>query len=250
MSLPIEEIRNIPGIFSAQLFNPVTFIYADNLSFLRYLKDEMRKGYFHLGIVDPPYGIDVSKMNLGMVAADKKTLSYERGNWDSEIPTQEYWDLLWYCCRNLIVWGGNYFVSNFGRTVNPNTLKEDPIPNGRCFGVWDKGNDKMSFAPCELILTTFDRNAFIIRRPRGNHGEDESKKRHDTQKPVFVYDYLHLNFVEKGQRVLDTHGGSFNHAIAAYKNNVNLTIIDKEESYYLSGIENYKEKSMKGRLLF
>lgn len=235
-------------LFHPEYLNPVTFIHSDNILFLRFLKDEMMKGYYHIGIVDPPYGIDVSKMNLG---GTKETVrNYERGEWDSEIPTQEYWDLLHYCCRNLIVWGANYFVSNFGKTINPNTEKEDPIPNGRCFIVWDKMNDKMSFASGELALTTFDRNAVIIRRPRGNHGEDESKKRHDTQKPVYLYDYLHLNFVEKDQRVLDTHGGSFNHAVAAFKNNVNLTIMDKCESYYLSGIENYKEKSMKGRLLF
>lgn len=245
-----DEIEKIPGVFSCESLDPVNFIHADNISFLRYLKDEMKKGYYHLGIVDPPYGIDVSNLNLGTTAAQRKVIDYERGNWDGEVPTQEYWDLLWYCCRNLIVWGGNYFVSNFGKTKNPNTEREDPIPNGRCFGIWDKGNDKMTFAPCELMLTTFDRNSFIIRRPRGNHGEDESKKRHDTQKPVYVYDYLHLNFVEKGQRVLDTHGGSFNHAIAAYKNNVNLTIMDKCESYYLSGIKNYKEKSQRGRLMF
>lgn len=246
----IEEIRDIPGIIDCKHLDPVTFINADNLSFLRYLANEMKRGYYHLGIVDPPYGIDASNMGLGMTAEDKKNVDYERGDWDKETPTQEYWDLLKYCCRNLIVWGGNYFVSNFGRTTNPNTELPDPIPNGRCFGIWDKGNDKLDFAPCELMLTTFDRNSFIIRRSRGNHGEYESKKRHDTQKPVYVYDYLHLNFVEKGQRVLDTHGGSFNHAVAAYKNNVNLTIIDKCESYYLRGIENFKEKSQRGRLMF
>lgn len=216
--------------------NPVTFIHGDNMDYLRELKEDMKMGYFHLSIVDPPYGIDVTKMNLG-ATKDSKPRTYERGKWDGEVPTQEYWDLLRYVSRNIIVWGGNYFTKEL-------------CWSGRCFIVWDKMNDKMSFASGELALTTFDRNSVIIRRPRHKGGEDESEKRHDTQKPVYLYDYLHLNFVEKEQRVLDTHGGSFNHAIAAYKNNVKLTIMDKEGSYVRRGIEEYDKASSKGRLLF
>lgn len=227
----------IEGIWQIEERKPVTFIYADNMAFLRWCKEQMMWKYFHLGIVDPPYGIDVTTMNLG---GTKDTVrNYERGTWDGEVPTQEYWNLLWYCCRNLIVWGGNYFVSKLGH-----------IPDGRCFITWDKGNDKMSFAAGELALTTFDKNAVIIRRSRNAKSiDDTGEKRHDTQKPVYLYDYIHLNFVERGQRVLDTHGGSFNHAIAAGKNNINLTIMDKEKSYFESGIEAY-DFNLKPRLLF
>lgn len=229
---------------------PVTFIQGDNMEFLRKCKEEMKWKYFHLGIVDPPYGISVGNMNLG-ATKNSKPRDFDMGNWDNEIPTQEYWNLLWYCCRNLIVWGGNYFVHNFGQTVSPyDPNKHTPISSGRCFIVWDKMNDKMSFAPGELALTTFDKNAVIIRRPRNKKTDDEGDKRHPTQKPVYLYDYLHLQFVERGQRVLDTHGGSFNHAIAAYKNNVNLTIIDKDEKYFDSGVAAYEKASEKGRLLF
>lgn len=227
--------------------NPVTFIYGDNMDYLRWCKEQMMFKYFHVGIVDPPYGISVQNMNLGSTK-DSKPRTYERGDWDNEVPTQEYWNLLWYCCRNLIIWGGNYFTDMYGKTGWND--KSIPITPGRCFIVWDKMNDKMSFAAGELAITTFDKNAVIIRRPRNKGGEDETEKRHDTQKPVYLYDYLHLNFVERGQRVLDTHGGSFNHAIAASKNNVNLTIIDKQRSYVESGMREYDKASQKGRLLF
>lgn len=213
----------------------VSFIWADNMPFLRWCKEEMLRGYFHVGIVDPPYGIDVTKMNLG-ASKDSPERKYDRGEWDGEVPTPEYWELLRYVCRKLIVWGGNYFSNE--------------VPPGRCFIVWDKMNDKMSFASGELALTTFDKNAVIIRRPRNAKGTDETVKRHDTQKPVYLYDYLHLNFVEKRQRVLDTHGGSFNHAVAALKNGVDLTIMDKNESYFISGIEACMKELNSPRLLF
>ena len=37
---------------------------------------------------------------------------------------------------------------------------------------------------------------------------------------------------EPGQRILDTHGGSMSHAIAAHKLGFDLTIIEKDPVYY------------------
>lgn len=246
----IDNLKLQEGIWQIDKLSPVTFLHADNMAFLRWCREEMMWHYFHVAIVDPPYGIGVGDMNLG-ATKDSKPRDFEMGDWDGEVPTQEYWDLLFYCCRNVIVWGGNYFVSHMGQAFDYRNEKITGFQNGRCFIVWDKMNDKMSFASGELALTTFDRNAVIIRRPRNAATVDgDKKKQHPTQKPVYLYDYLHLNFVERGQRVLDTHGGSFTHAIAAYKNNVNLTIMDKQKSYFDSGISKYQEQFAKPRLLF
>lgn len=246
------QFKEVNGIWRIEERKPVTFMHADNMAFLRRCHDLQMFKYFHIGIVDPPYGLDVTKMNLG---ATKDTVrTYDRGDWDAEIPTQEYWNLLWYCCRHLIVWGANYFVSNFGLTCHPETGKSMPIDNGRCFITWDKMNDKMSFAAGELALTTFDKNAVIIRKARNSKTDDDGEKRHDTQKPVYLYDYIHLNFVDsdkkKVTRILDTHGGSFNHAIAAKKNNLNLTIMDKNKNYFERGLAHYEKESVKPPLLF
>lgn len=236
---------------------PVTFIHGDCMEFLRETKEEMRFKYFHIGIVDPPYGISVGDMNLG-ATKDSKPRSYEMGSWDNAVPTQEYWDLLNYACRNLIIWGGNYFTDKMGQVSKRPYEREIEnivgINPGRCFIIWDKGDQVgkqlHAFAFGELALTTFDRNPVRIIRARNARGTDETDRRHPTQKPVYLYDYLHLNFVERGHKVLDTHGGSFNHAIAAYKNNVNLTIIEQDEGYFNSGIMAYNQASTKGRLLF
>lgn len=268
----IEELARLDGILKVEKLDPVTFIHGDNMELLRWMKREMMRGYFHVGIVDPPYGISVGSMNLG-ATKDSKPRNYEMGEWDNEVPSLEYWALLNYVCRNLIMWGGNYFTDTFGsmyeieykdgslkylqniKGIDKTNIADvtfmPGVKSGRCFITWDKMNDKMSFAHGELALTTFDQNAVIVRRPRNaTSAEEEKERRHPTQKPVYLYDYQHLNFVERGQRVLDTHGGSFNHAIAAYKNNVDLTIIDRCESYYLSGTEAYKNQSSKGRLMF
>ncbi|TXI10569.1 MAG: hypothetical protein E6Q68_07915 [Polynucleobacter sp.] len=269
-----NQLQQIEGISEVKKLNPVTFINGDNMALLRWMHKNMMYKYFHVGIVDPPYGISVGNMNLG-ATKDSKPRNYDMGDWDNSVPTLEYWYLLNYCCRNLIIWGGNYFTEDFGRffvtedenkvyTVHNEKTFEDidyanvssiefkrGIRSGRCFITWDKMNDKMSFAAGELAITTFDKNAVIIRRPRNASSSDnDGERRHPTQKPVYLYDYLHLNFVNKGERVLDTHGGSFTHAIAAHKNNVNLTIIDMNKSYFDSGIKAYQDSTSKGRLLF
>ncbi len=176
-------LEGLEGIVQIKELKPVTFILGDNMAFLRKLRDEQKYKYFHVGIVDPPYGIGVGSMRLGTTLASKPR-TFEMGKWDGEVPTQEYWDLLWYCCRNLVIWGGNYFTDKFGQTVNPNTETPSPIIPGRCFLVWDKLKSGLDFADGELALTTFDKNARIIRRDRNKGGEDEAEKRHPTQKPV------------------------------------------------------------------
>ena len=39
-------------------------------------------------------------------------------------------------------------------------------------------------------------------------------------------------FTKSGQKILDTHGGSMSHAIAAHKLGFDLTIIEKDPVYY------------------
>lgn len=280
----IDFLKVTEGIEDIIVKKPVTFVHGDNMAFLRKFKEEMMFKYFHVGIVDPPYGISVGNMNLG-ATKESKPRNYEMGDWDNEIPTREYWYLLNYCCRHLIIWGGNYFTRDYadfliltlpndkevvvetmsydtitglyninGKEVQPKHIKsleiKKGIPSGRCALSWDKLNNGMSFADFELALTTFDSNARVIKKSRNAKGADDGEKRHPTQKPVYLYDYLHLEFVERGQRVLDTHGGSFSHAIAAYKNNVDLTIIERNKSYLNDGIDAYNNASKKGILLF
>lgn len=240
------QVTEVPDIWQFKVIDNVKFIWGDNIQYLRWLKDNLQFKFFDIGIVDPPYGISVGDMKLG-ATANSKPRDYEMGEWDGEVPNQEYWDLLNYVCKELIVWGGNYFTVEYGRCT-----KNDapfPIKAGRGFYVWDKKNNGMSFADCELALTTMDFSARIIGKSRAMK-EDDGKKRHPTHKPAYLYEYLHLQHDLKGKKVLDTHGGSFSHAIASYKTGALLTIVEKNKSYCISGIEAFKQASVKGRLAF
>ena len=50
---------------------------------------------------------------------------------------------------------------------------------------------------------------------------------HPTQKPIKLYEWILINYGKTGQKILDTHGGSMSHAIAAHKLGFDLTIIEK-----------------------
>ena len=62
--------------------------------------------------------------------------------------------------------------------------------------------------------------------------QSKKKKIHPTQKPIILYEWLLQNFAKSGQKILDTHGGSMSHAIAAHKLGFDLTIIEKDPVYY------------------
>lgn len=258
-----ESLVKTNGIYRIEKRDKIDFIHADNMEFLRWCKENMLYKYFHVGIVDPPYGISVGNMNLG-ATKDSKPRNFEMGEWDGEVPSLEYWFLLDYCCRDLIIWGGNYFTAtnaNIYEVVYKDGtklylqdirgIKKEGIEEvnfspcvraGRCFYVWDKKNNGMSFADAELATTTFDLSARIIPKSRSLKGSD-GDKRHPTHKPAYLYEYLHLEHELRNKKVLDTHGGSFSHAQAAFREGVRLTIMDREESYFLSGLKAYDNSS-------
>jgi len=229
-----ENWEELDGIEKIVREDPVTFIHGDCMDFLRKCKEEMMFKHFHVGIVDVPYGINVGNMNLGSDKSSKPK-NFEMGEWDAEVPTKEYWDLLEYCCRNIVAWGGNYITKEINWS-------------GRCFVYWSKKQGYAVMAHGELALTTFDMNAVEFEHSRGHLQNQDEERRHPTQKPVRLYDFLHLKFCEKGQRILDTHGGSHSQAIAAARNNMKLTIIEKNKSYHDSGLESYKKSLVKKTL--
>ena len=73
-----------------------TYINCDCMQGMKEFPDK----YFDLAIVDPPYGINIQKSGrLGR---------YNTKNvWDSEIPSDEYFNELFRVSKNQIIWGGN-----------------------------------------------------------------------------------------------------------------------------------------------
>ena len=169
-------------------------INGDCMEYMKHVPDK----YFDLAIVDPPYGIGMSGGNVGYKGNNNLT----RKEWDSAIPSDEYFIELIRISKNQIVWGGNYF-----KILWPT----------RGYIVWDKGagfRDR-TYAESELAFTSFDRNAKTFSHdPLA--GGDYKGKIHPTQKPVKLYQWLLQNYAKPEFKILDTHLGSGSSAIAAH----------------------------------
>jgi len=186
----------------------ICFYNCDNIEFMKTKPDN----YYDLAIVDPPYGIDIN--NSGTHFKEK----YEIKVWDKSTPTNEYFEELKRVSKNMIVWGGNYFLDRLG--------------NCKCYIVWDKKiAEDMSFAMCEMAWTSFKNGAKIY-----NKTAMQKDRIHPTQKPIDLYRWTLQKYASEGMKILDTHGGSHTHAIACDMEGFDLDICEIDEDYFKSGL--------------
>ena len=181
--------------------------------------------YFDLAIVDPPYGIGASSVKF--INGTSKTVKpyYKENCWDTERPTEEYFNELKRVSKNQIVWGGNYFADYLGAF--------------RCFICWDKTIHGNSYADCELAWTSFDK---VARYYRKNIAQVNSEGRiHPTQKPITLYDFVLKEFAGEGDLILDTHVGSGSSRIAAHKAGLNFTGFEIDTEYYEKQEKRFKD---------
>jgi site-specific DNA-methyltransferase (adenine-specific) len=197
-------------------------------------------GKVDLAIVDPPYGIDASNMSLGdgggLYRQPKK---YKRGNWDKKPPPPEYFKMLSEISTNQIIWGANHFIS-----LNPK--------DSSCWIVWDKNNGGSDFADCELAWTSFDSPVRIFKFTwsgfiQGNM-KNKEEKIHPTQKPAELYKWILNNYANKGEVVLDTHGGSFSSAVACMEFGYKFIGIEKDKNYFDEACKRIDQANRQGKL--
>lgn len=187
--------------------------------------------YFDLAIVDPPYGISIHKMNFTKSGAKKIGKAYRRdytntGEWDSNIPSEEYFKELFRVSKNQIVWGGNYFT--------------EFLPPSKGFVVWDKRTDEKysnDFADCEYAWCSESLGVARVYRFMWNgfmQGNMKSKEErfHPTQKPVALYEWLLSRYAKDGDIILDTHVGSASSLIACHNTNHKFVGFELDEQYY------------------
>ncbi len=180
--------------------------------------------YFDLAIVDPPYGIGF----------DNKIREAKIKNWDSAIPTDEYFNELKRVSKNQIIWGANYFPYLW--------------QNGcKCFVFWNKDVNFDSYSAGELAYTSFDKPAKYFYYAwnglaDGIRGRNKQQKTiHPTQKPTALYEWLLMNFAQKGDLILDTHLGSGSSRIAANKAGLSFVGCEIDVDYYEAEQRRYKE---------
>jgi len=111
--------------------------------------------------------------------------------------------------------------------------------------VWDKQNGDNDFADCELAWTSFDTavRKFSFRWAGMLQGDMKNKQKriHPTEKPIQLYRWLLQNYAKFGNRILDTHGGSFSHAIACDMEGYELDIVEIDKEYFDAGVARFME---------
>ena len=191
----------------------------NNLDLMKRYSDK----YFDLAIVDPPYGIGISKNPVRQM--------HKKKDWDNEIPSKQYFDELFRVSKNQIIWGGNYF----------------DLPPSQGFYIWDKKQpENFSLAMCEYAWSSIQKPAKIW----SLSVMKEQNKIHPTQKPIELYEWLIMRNAEKGYKILDTHLGSGSIAIAIdiinKREKLNLQFIgcELDTDYYNKAIERIKSKTI------
>jgi site-specific DNA-methyltransferase (adenine-specific) len=174
--------------------------------------------WFDLAVVDPPYGIDVTKMNMG----GRKTVPKDKTRiWDNEIPSDEYFEQLFRVSQNQIVWGGNYFN----------------LPPSQYFAIWDKGETMYGrdFAECEYAWIRCGGTRIFKKSP------NQLDRIHVTQKPVALYDWIFHNYAKPDFKILDSHLGSQSSRIAAHKHGLDFTGFELDAEYFEKGNKRFDD---------
>ena len=191
---------------------------------------DMDENQFDLAIVDPPYGKDIIK--TGKVGGDNKGIAftnYGSNDWDKNTPSKEYFNELFRVSKNQIIFGSNYFE----------------LPPTRCNIIWDK-MQKFSGADFELAWTSFDKASKAFRMSRVE--AYSAGKIHPTQKPIKLYEWLLMNYAEKGNKILDTHLGSGSIAIACHNLDFPLIACELNPFFYKEAVERLKKHQMQIRM--
>ena len=183
--------------------------------------------YFDLAIVDPPYGIDAGKMTMG----SGKHEFVKGKDWDSAVPDDEYFEELFRVSKEQIIWGGNYFK----------------LPLNNNWIIWDKRNPNLSFSEAELAWCSINKNVRIFYR-LSTLPDYDGKKKHPTQKPIKLYEWLLMKYAKENDKILDTHLGSGSIAIACHNLGYELTGCELDKDYYEAAMKRIEQHKQQQRL--
>ncbi len=183
--------------------------------------------YFDLAIVDPPYGIDAGKMTMG----SGKHEFVKGKDWDSAVPDDEYFNELFRVSKERIIWGGNYFK----------------LPLNNNWIIWDKKNPNLSFSEAELAWCSINKNVRIFQR-LSTLPDYDGKKKHPTQKPIKLYEWLLMRYAKENDKILDTHLGSGSIAIACHNLGFELTGCELDKDYYEAAMKRIQQHKQQQRL--
>jgi site-specific DNA-methyltransferase (adenine-specific) len=208
----------------------ITATNEDNMLMMARYPDD----YFDLAIVDPPYGINVTKMTLGN---GKKKINRGNSDWDSKTPDLKYFKELRRVSKNQVIWGANYMTEN--------------LPPSMGWIYWDKGTGLNDFSDGELAYTSFNR---ALRSYKvgwvGANAKDKDGRFHPTQKPVKLYEWILMNYAKEGDKILDTHRGSASLDIACHNLGFDLVTCELDKDYFNDGNKRLKQHQNQLKMKF
>lgn len=196
----------------------INLIHGDCMELMRSKPDK----FYDLAIVDPPYGIGRDG-SLKTTSKHGGRKAHKFKSWDNQIPDKLYFDELFRVSKNQIIWGGNYFTAH--------------LPSSMGWIFWDKGQ-RICNSDGELAFSSFQKALRVIEYNRVELLKEGTI--HPTQKPIKLYRWILQQYAKQGDKILDTHGGSFSHAIAAYDLGFDLDIIEIDPDYYNAGKERFE----------
>lgn len=208
-----------------------------NIDCMELLRETPDK-FYDLAICDPPYGIEADVKNNTDKMQTKKSATqskkYGTQIWDSDIPTDEYFEQLLRVSKRQIIWGANYFG----------------LVGGMIY--WHKNVTMPTYSTGELAWVSWvNKVDFVNITWHGMLQQDMKYKEtriHPTQKPVALYKWLLKNYAKQGDKILDTHLGSMSIAIACHDYGFDLTGCELDKEYFEQGLKRVNNHLLQQKL--
>ena len=190
-------------------------------------------GWFDLGVVDPPYGININ-VSMGRRKGDRKSNYHKFAGDDKSIPNAQYFIELFRISRNQIVWGGNYMTNH--------------LPPSPCWILWDKGfSPDVTFAQLEMAWTSFTSST----KKYDFNAAANTNRIHPTEKPVKLYSWIYSRYLPDGGKVFDSHLGSGSNRIAADKaGNIDFYSTEIDPDYFADQEKRFRQYKAQLTLIF
>ena len=195
----------------------ITATNEDNMIMMARYPDD----YFDLALVDPPFGIErFKKVTDTPSEKDVHAKRFQKmGLVNDTKPSKEYWKELFRVSKHQIVFGANNFT----------------MPESEYFLIWDKKQAMPNFARCEYAWVSMS-----LKKPAkiceySIHKHNQVDKIHQTQKPIYLYEWILMNYAKEGDKILDTHRGSASLDIACHNLGFDLVTCEIDTDYFNDG---------------
>ena len=202
------------------------------------LMKEYPDKHFELAIVDPPYGI--GDIRDGGHDVNRSINKYKTVSWNNQIPSKQYFDEVNRVSKSRIIWGCQYYSKY---------LRDDEV--GRI--IHDKDISMSTISQADIASCSFHKRVRVFKYKwhgfiKAGDSPFDHQRIHPCEKPVSLYEWLLTNYAKKGDKILDTHGGSMSIAIAAWNLGFDLTLCELDKDYFEAAMKRITFHQAQGRL--